>query len=115
MATQEMSDSRKLAAFDRGERSGSIGMVLLVAFALVDVADPEDVRPVERVFIGDPDVSEAIYRLTKAAREGRRLQEEVRVAGLDGAPARWLRFRVRPLGAAGRDARSTVWTVGDVT
>ena len=38
MATQEMSDSRKLAAFDRGERSGSIGMVLLVAFALVGAA-----------------------------------------------------------------------------
>ena len=48
---------------------------------LVDAADADDVRPVERVFIGDPDVSEAIYRLLKAAREGRRLQEEVRVAG----------------------------------
>src|SRR5205085_12587913 len=38
MATQEMSDSRKLAAFDRGERSGSICMVHLVAFALVGAA-----------------------------------------------------------------------------
>ena len=58
---------------------------------LVDAADADDVRPVERVFIGDPDVSEAVYRLLKAAREGRRLQEEVRVAGLKGEPARWLR------------------------
>ena len=41
-------------------------------------------RPVERVFIGDPDASEAIYRLLKAAREGQRLQEEVRVAGHQG-------------------------------
>ena len=48
---------------------------------LIGAADANDVRPVERVFIGDPDVSEAIYRLLKAAREGRRLQEEVRVAG----------------------------------
>ena len=48
---------------------------------LVDAADANDVRPVERVFIGDPDVSEAVYRLLKAAREGRRLQEEVRVGG----------------------------------
>ena len=61
---------------------------------LIDAADANDVRPVERVFIGDPDVSEAVYRLLKAAREGRRLQEEVRVAGLKGkagalaAPAR---------------------------
>ncbi len=64
---------------------------------LVDAADARDVRPVERVFIGDPDVSEAVYRLAKAAREGRRLQEEVRAPGLRGQPARWLRFRVRPL------------------
>src|SRR5947209_19776760 len=39
---------------------------------LVDAVDADDVRPVERVFIGDPDVSEAIFRLTKAARESRR-------------------------------------------
>src|SRR5258707_9818042 len=42
---------------------------------LVDAADADDVRPVERVFVGDPEVSEAIYRLAKASREGRRLQE----------------------------------------
>ena len=46
---------------------------------LVDAVDADDVRPVERVFVGDPLVSEAIYRLAKAAREGRALQEEVRV------------------------------------
>src|SRR5712691_6963893 len=199
MATQDLGEGRKLAAFDRGERSGSIGLVLLVAFVLVGAAvgfvfigrgnaqpyvlgllsilavigvfslfagaagilrlpgkeagnavvkaaadaapdgivvtdpagrvvyanaaylaltgsvDADDVRPVERVFIGDPDVSEAIYRLTKAARESRQLQEEVRLPGLAGEAARWLRLRVRPLGAAGRDARSTVWTIADVT
>src|SRR5215218_5259316 len=27
---------------------------------LIDAADPQDVRPVERVFVGDPDVSEAV-------------------------------------------------------
>jgi two-component system cell cycle sensor histidine kinase/response regulator CckA len=82
---------------------------------LVNAVDADDVRPVERVFVGDPDVSEAVYRLAKAAREGRRLQEEVRMPGLRGEPARWLRLRVRPLGASGRGARSTVWTVADVT
>jgi two-component system, cell cycle sensor histidine kinase and response regulator CckA len=55
---------------------------------LVDAVDSDDVRPVERVFVGDPDVSEAVYRLAKAAREGRRLQEEVRVPGLRGEAAR---------------------------
>src|SRR5437868_10395780 len=82
---------------------------------LVDAVDADDVRPVERVFVGDPLVSEAIYRLAKAARESRQLQEEVRVPGADGASARWLRFRVRPLQQSGPYARWTAWTVGDVT
>ncbi len=72
---------------------------------LIDAADANDMRPVERVFIGDADASEAIYRLLKAAREGKRLQEEVRVAGTKGRPARWLRLRVRPLGERGRRPR----------
>ena len=42
---------------------------------LIGAADASDIRPVERVFIGDADASEAIYRLLKAAREGKRLQE----------------------------------------
>ncbi|HWX62224.1 MAG TPA: PAS domain-containing protein, partial [Bradyrhizobium sp.] len=40
--------------------------------ALTGAASPHDVRPVERVFIGNPDVSEAVFRLLKAAREGKR-------------------------------------------
>jgi two-component system cell cycle sensor histidine kinase/response regulator CckA len=77
-----------------------------------------DVRPIERVFVGDPDVSETLYRLLKASRDGRRLQEEVRVPAPRGEPARWLRLRVRPLGAAadaGGTRRASVWTVADVT
>ena len=81
---------------------------------LIGAANPSEVRPIERVFIGDPDVSEAVYRLLKAAREGRRLQEEVRVGGNKGEAGKWLRMRVRP-GDNGRKARTTVWTVADVT
>jgi two-component system, cell cycle sensor histidine kinase and response regulator CckA len=81
---------------------------------LIDAVDAKDLRPVERVFIGDADASEAIYRLLKAAREGKRLQEEVRVAAAKGRPARWLRLRVRPLGERGRN-RMTVWALADVT
>src|SRR6201985_1093681 len=47
--------------------------------ALTGAATPQDARPVERVFIGNPDVSEAVFRLLKAAREGKRPPEEVRV------------------------------------
>jgi two-component system cell cycle sensor histidine kinase/response regulator CckA len=81
---------------------------------LIAATGDHDVRPVERVFVGDPEVSEAVYRLVKAAREGRRLQEEVRVAGSGGEPARWLRLRVRPLSAAGQSG-ATVWTVADIS
>ncbi len=83
--------------------------------SLIDAADAGDVRPVERVFIGDADVSEAVFRLLKAAREGQRALEEVRVAAANGKPARWLKLRVRPLGEGKRDAPLTLWGVTDVT
>ncbi|HZD62163.1 MAG TPA: PAS domain-containing protein, partial [Xanthobacteraceae bacterium] len=82
---------------------------------LVEAPGPQDVRPVERVFVGDPGVSEAVYRLLKAAREGRRSQEEVRIGAHAGEAARWLRIRVRPLGEGKRESRMTVWALADVT
>jgi two-component system cell cycle sensor histidine kinase/response regulator CckA len=82
---------------------------------LINASDANDLRPVERVFIGDADASEAIYRLLKAARDGRRLREEVRVAGIKDRPPRWLRFKIRPLGAGKRDGCLTVWSLSDVT
>ena len=83
--------------------------------ALTGAASAQDVRPVERIFIGNPDVSEAVFRLLKAAREGKRQQEEVRIAGHDGAHGRWLRMRVRPLGAGKRKAKYSVWSIADIT
>jgi two-component system, cell cycle sensor histidine kinase and response regulator CckA len=83
--------------------------------AITGATSAQDVRPVERVFIGNPDVSEAVFRLLKAAREGKRQQEEVRVAGHDGAHGRWLRMRVRPLGASKREAKYAVWSIADIT
>src|SRR5437660_2485359 len=83
--------------------------------ALTGAATALDARPVERVFIGNPDVSEAVFRLLKAAREGKRQQEEVRIAGHDGAHGRWLRMRVRPLGTGKRETRYAVWSIADIT
>jgi two-component system cell cycle sensor histidine kinase/response regulator CckA len=83
--------------------------------ALTGAATALDARPVERVFIGNPDVSEAVFRLLKAAREGKRQQEEVRIAGTDGAHGRWLRMRVRPLGQSKREAKYAVWSIADIT
>src|SRR5690349_19070269 len=83
--------------------------------ALTGASSPQEVRPVERVFIGNPDVSEAVFRLLKAAREGKRQQEEVRISGHDGSQGRWLRMRVRPLGQSKRAAKYSVWSIADIT
>jgi two-component system, cell cycle sensor histidine kinase and response regulator CckA len=83
--------------------------------SLTGATSLQDARPVERVFIGNPDVSEAVFRLLKAAREGKRQQEEVRIAGSDGAHGRWLRMRVRPLGQSKREAKYAVWSIADIT
>jgi two-component system cell cycle sensor histidine kinase/response regulator CckA len=97
------------------DQSGRVLYANRTYLDLIGVTDIHDVRPIERVFIGDPDVSESIYRLLKAAREGRRLQEEVRITGAAGESGRWLRMRVRPLGENRRDSRLTVWSIADVT
>ena len=98
------------------DQSGRVFYANATYLDLIGAADNNDVRPIERVFIGDPDVSEAIYRLLKAAREGRRLQEEVRIPG---APAESRRAGCACACARSatskRDARMTVWSIADVT
>ncbi len=78
--------------------------------------EPAELRTVERLFSGAPEVSEAIYRLAQAAREGRRGSEEVRLSPpLGGAgEVGWYRVRVRPLERLGA-RRATLWAVSDVT
>src|SRR3977135_3167867 len=83
--------------------------------ALTGATSAQDMHPVERVFIGNPDVSEAVFRLLKAAREGKRQQEEVRIAGIDGAHGGGLRMRVRPLGQGKRETKYAVWSIADIT
>jgi two-component system cell cycle sensor histidine kinase/response regulator CckA len=80
---------------------------------IIGAANPEEARPVERLFTSDPDASEAVYRLAQAVREGRASAEEIRVA-VPGQPVRWLRLGARPA-AAPRGAKSAVWTVSDLT
>lgn len=83
---------------------------------LAGVADPAHVRSIERLFSGSPEVSEAVYRLAQAARDGKRAAEELRLSPPltgDGAVA-WYRIRVRPLDGPGR-GDMCVWTVADVT
>ncbi|OYU50595.1 MAG: hybrid sensor histidine kinase/response regulator [Rhizobiales bacterium PAR1] len=73
------------------------------------------IRPVERLFSGSPEVSEATYRLAQAAREGRRATEMMRLvpALTGGAPFAWYRAKVRPLEFHGQTVQ--FWTVSDIT
>jgi two-component system cell cycle sensor histidine kinase/response regulator CckA len=76
---------------------------------------PDDVRPLERLFTSDPEVSEAIYRLAQAAREGKSQQEEIRLAGTVDTALRWVRLRVRPLAKEGRLAKLVMWGIADIS
>ena len=74
-----------------------------------------DLKPVGRLLTGRADVSEAIYRLAAAARENRRLVEEVRLEpALNGrSEVGWYRVRVAPVRR--ETTTATLWTVSDVT
>ncbi len=75
-----------------------------------------DLRPVERLFTGSPDVSESVYRLSQAAKSGSRASEELRLSpppSGEGDVA-WYRIRVRALEGVAKDG-VTVWTVSDET
>jgi len=76
---------------------------------------PDDVRPVERLFTSDPEVSEAIYRLAQAAREGNNHSEEIRIASAQGDPGRWVRLRVRPLAKGGKLSKFAMWGIAEIT
>ncbi|HEY0293065.1 MAG TPA: response regulator [Hansschlegelia sp.] len=75
---------------------------------------PASARTVERVFAGNADVAEAIYRLAQAARSGKRAFEEARATLADGQGA-WFRIGVRPVTRPGAGGVETVWTLADVS
>jgi two-component system cell cycle sensor histidine kinase/response regulator CckA len=75
----------------------------------------EGLHTIERLFSDNPDASEAVYRLSVAAEQGRRAAEEIRMPGGIGgraAGARWYRVRVSPVG--GPDGHIG-WMIGDIT
>ncbi|WP_449256231.1 cell cycle histidine kinase CckA [Bosea sp. (in: a-proteobacteria)] len=82
---------------------------------LAGATGANDLKPVGRLLTGRADVSEAIYRLAAAARENRRLVEEVRLEpALNGrSEVGWYRVRVAPVRR--ETTTATLWTVSDVT
>ncbi|WP_414473800.1 cell cycle histidine kinase CckA [Microvirga sp. M2] len=86
------------------------------AYLAFSGSDEAEVRPVERLFMGAPEVSEAIYRLAQAGRERRTGIEEIRLSpSLDGMREfGWYRVSVRPVSRSG-SRNATLWTVADIT
>ena len=84
--------------------------------AMSGARDPADIRTVERLFSGTAEVSEAIYRLAQAAREGKNGAEDLRMTPpLTGdGDVGWYRVRVRPLQRIS-EKRETLWLIADVT
>ncbi len=84
--------------------------------ALSGARNPAELRPVERLFSGSPDVSEAVYRLAQAARDGKAHMEELRLCPPLSGDARvgWYKIKVRPF-AFGEARRASMWSVADVT
>jgi two-component system cell cycle sensor histidine kinase/response regulator CckA len=76
---------------------------------------------VPRLFAGQPEAAEAIYRLSRAAKDGRAAYEDVRImGGLSGGQrsdrAMWYRVGARPLPDSDETHKPQVlWTVEDIT
>jgi two-component system, cell cycle sensor histidine kinase and response regulator CckA len=87
-----------------------------VYFTLTNARGLSDVRSVDRLFSGSQEASEAIYRLTQAARESKSAAEEIRVSPpLTGSnEAVWYKIKVKPLPLTGL-ARASLWSITDIS
>ncbi|MEE7458643.1 hybrid sensor histidine kinase/response regulator [Methylorubrum populi] len=76
-----------------------------------------NLRSIERIFVGAPEVSEAVYRLAQAARDERAYTEEIRMSPPPGGAAdrdfAWYRIAVRPIQR--HRGSAALWTVSDIT
>jgi two-component system cell cycle sensor histidine kinase/response regulator CckA len=87
--------------------------------------DPDAaVPPPDRAFAGNPHLAEPIFRLCRAAQQGRSLKEEFRLPPPGeaeteaGVSPRWFRISVQPLPpdpGSGRKAALTVWQLDEIT
>ena len=107
----------------------SAGRVLYANEAYRDLLglDPEasSVPAPDRAFAGNPHLAETIFRLARAAQQGRSLKEEFRLPPpgegeeeeADLGP-RWFRISVQPMppdSRSGRDGALVVWQIDEIT
>ena len=99
--------------------TGAGGNIIYANEAYLTLADARslaDLRAVERLFSGSREISEAVYRLAQAARDGKSATEELRLSRPLGSAggAGWYKITVRPLALASA-RRASLWSVADVT
>jgi len=106
----------------------SAGRVLYANEAYRDLlgldAEAATVPAPDRAFAGNPNLAETIFRLARAAQQGRALREEFRLPppGEEeedaGVSPRWFRIAVQPMPAdpsSGRKGGLVVWQVDEIT
>jgi two-component system cell cycle sensor histidine kinase/response regulator CckA len=105
----------------------SAGRVLYANEAYRDLLglDAETTVPApDRAFGGNPHLAEAMFRLSRAAQQGRSLREEFRlpppgeVEEETGVAPRWFRISVQPMPPdprSGRKGALTVWQLDEIT
>ena len=103
------------------------GRVLYANWSYRDLLglDPDAaVPPPDRAFGGNPHLAEAIFRLARAAQQGRSLKEEFRLPPPGetqddtGVSPRWFRIGVQPMPPdprSGRKGALVVWQVDEIT
>ena len=98
------------------EENGRVEYANARYLALSGAEGWSDLRTAERLFTGGPDVSESVYRLAQAARQGRAAAEEVRLSPAleSGREFGWYRLRVRPVPRVSKRT-ATLWSVADIT
>jgi two-component system cell cycle sensor histidine kinase/response regulator CckA len=104
------------------DRDGRIVYANPAYAAMTGAGSAADVRSVERVFSGDANGAEAIYRVARELRQGRPASEEIRLAtplvpeGGDGSEeGRWFRIRARPVEVGEKRRALTAWSVADIS
>ena len=89
---------------------------------LLGLEENAAIPPPDRAFAGNPHLAEVIFRLSRAAQQGRSLKEEFRLPPegddlADLAP-RWFRISVQPMPSdprAGRKGHLIVWQLDEIT